>query len=82
MKMHWRNGWSVKTKRGAVSYRIDEGPQRSSSQPNLFFSFWEVLKDNIRVKQVQLGKQTNTQHGEENVQMKAHAYVRRWVDQI
>ena len=24
----------------------------------------------------------NTEHGEENVQVKAHAYVHRWVDQI
>jgi len=30
----------------------------------------------------QLGKQTNTEHVEENVQMKADAYVHRWVDQI
>jgi len=29
------------------------------------------------VRQAQLGKQTNTEHGEENVQMKAHAYVHR-----
>jgi len=24
----------------------------------------------------------NAEHGEENVQVKAHAYVHRWVDQI
>jgi len=24
----------------------------------------------------------NAKHGEENVQVKAHAYVHRWVDQI
>jgi len=29
------------------------------------------------VKLEQLGKQTNTEHGEENVQMKEHAYVRK-----
>ena len=28
------------------------------------------------------GKQTNREHGEENVQMKEHAYVHRWVDHI
>jgi len=33
-------------KEGAVSYRIGEGPWRSSSQPTLFFSFWEVLENN------------------------------------
>jgi len=30
----------------------------------------------------QLGKQTNAEHGEENVQMKVHAYVHKLVDQI
>jgi len=24
----------------------------------------------------------NTEHGDENVQVKAHAYVHRWVDRI
>jgi len=38
-----------------------------SSQPILFLRFWEVLKNNIWVKEAQLGKQTNTEHGEENV---------------
>jgi len=37
------NAWSVQTKTAAVSSRIGEGPQRSSSQPTLFFSYWEVL---------------------------------------
>ena len=26
-------------------------------------------------------KRMNTEHGEENVQVKPHAYVHRWVDQ-
>jgi len=30
-----------------VSYRIGEGPWWSSSQPTLFFSFWEVLKTTL-----------------------------------
>jgi len=29
------------------------------------------------VKYAQLGKQTNAEHGEENVQMKAYAYAHR-----
>jgi len=33
------------------------------------------LKNNTWKLVAQLGKQTNTEHGEENVQMKAHAYV-------
>jgi len=27
-------------------------------------------------------KRTNAEHGEENVQVKAHAYVHRWVGRI
>jgi len=27
-------------------------------------------------------KQMNAEHGEENVQVKEHAYVHRWVDRI
>jgi len=27
-------------------------------------------------------KRMNAEHGEENVQVKAHAYVHRWVDRI
>jgi len=33
MKIQCHNSWSVQTKSGAVSYKICEGPRRSSSQP-------------------------------------------------
>jgi len=36
-----------------------------------------VEKQQQEIKQAQLGKQTNAEHGEENAQMKAHAYVHR-----
>jgi len=44
MKIQWHNNWSMWTKRGTVSYRIGEGPWRSSSQPTPFITFWKVLK--------------------------------------
>jgi len=31
----------------------------------------------LEIKDVQLGKQMDTEHGEEKVQMKAHAYAHR-----
>jgi len=34
-----------------------------------------VEKQQLEIKYTQLGKQTNTEHGEDNVQMKTHAYV-------
>ena len=78
MKMQWHNVWSVWTKRGAVSYRIGEGPRRSSSQPSLFFRSVEIQ----HLSEISTIRKTNAEHGEENVQMNTHAYVHRWMDQI
>jgi len=61
-----------------VSYRIGEGPCRSSSQPTLFISFWEVLKNNTwKSNNNSYENKANAEHGEENVQMNAHAYIQR-----
>jgi len=40
-------------------------------------AYKDVWQPYLEMKQAQLGKQTNAEHGEENVQMKAHAYVHR-----
>jgi len=46
MKTQWHNSRSVQTKTGAVLYRIGERPWRSSDQPTLFITFWQVLRNN------------------------------------
>ena len=56
-----------------MSYRIGEGPRRSSSQPSLFFRSVEMQ----HLSEISTIRKTNAEHGEENVQMNTHAYVHR-----
>jgi len=56
------------------------------NQPRLSL-FYQVLRNNSWTsnkhnEKKNKKKQMNTEHGEENVQVKPHAYVHRWVDQI
>ena len=50
--------------------------------------FYQVLRNNSwtsnkhNEKKKKNKKRMNTEHGEENVQVKPHAYVHRWVDRI
>ena len=66
-----------------MSYRIGERPWRSSSQPTPFITFRQVLRNNswtsnkYNEKKNKNKKQMNVEHGEENVQVKPHAYVHR-----
>ena len=59
-----------------------------SSQPTPFIIFWQVLRNNSwtsnkhNEKKNKNKKRMNEEHGEENVQVKPHAYVHRWVDRI
>ena len=49
---------------------------------SLFDKCWETtVRDQISITK-KTKKRMNTEHGEENVQVKAHAYVHRWVDRI
>jgi len=64
-----------------VSYRIGERPWRSSIQPTPFIIFEQVLRNNSwrsnRHDEKKNKKRMNAEHGEENVQVKAHVYVHR-----
>jgi len=65
-----------------VSYRTGERPWRSSSQPTPFIIFWQVLRNNSWTsnkhnEKKNKKKRMNAEHGEENVQVKPHAYVHR-----
>jgi len=64
-----------------VSYRIGERPWRSSSQPTPFVIFGQVLRNNSwtsnKHNEKKTKKRMNAEHGEENVQVKTHAYVHR-----
>jgi len=56
MKIQWHNSWWMLTKNGTVSYRIGEGPWRSSSQPTLFYHFLKsVEKPHLEIKSAKLG---------------------------
>ena len=58
-----------------MSYRLGEEPRRSSGQPTPVYDFLKSAeKQQFVIKQAQLGKQTNTERGEVNLQMKAHVY--------
>jgi len=65
---------------------IGERPLRSSSQPTPFITFWQVLRNNSwtsnKYNEKKNKKRMNAEHGEENVQVKPHANVHRWVDRI
>jgi len=88
MKTQWHNSWAVWAKRDVVSYRIGKRPWRLFSQPTPFITFWQVLINNTWTSNKQYEKknknkkQLNVEHGEENVQVKPHACVHRWVDRI
>ena len=66
-----------------MSYRTGERPWRSSSQPTPFIIFWQVLRNNSwtsnkhNEKKNKKKQRMNAEHGEENVQVKPHAYVHR-----
>jgi len=64
-----------------MCHRIGERPWQSSSQPTPFISFWQLLRNNSwrsnRHNEKKNKKRMNAEHGEENVQVKAHAYVQR-----
>jgi len=47
MKTQWQNNWSMYKNSVVVSHKIGEGPQRSSSQPTPFITFWQVLKKTV-----------------------------------
>ena len=68
-----------------MSYRIGERPWRSSSQPTSFITFWQVLRNNSctsnKHNEKKNKKRMNVEHGEENVQVKLHAYVQdEWIE--
>jgi len=44
--------------------------------------FDKCCKATVEIKRVQLGKQTNTEHGEVNLPMKAHAFVHRLIEEF
>jgi len=47
-----------------------------------FLSLFEELKNNSWRSNKHNYEKTNTEHGQENVQMKAHCTLYRWVDRI
>ena len=50
---------------------------------SLFDKCWETtVAHQISIMKRKTKKRINVEHGEENVQVKPHAYVHRWVDQI
>jgi len=40
------------------------------------------MKRRTKTKNKKTKKRMNSEHGEENVQVKPHAYIHRWVDRI
>jgi len=64
--------------RGVLCHRIGEGPRRSSNQPTLFSVFQflrSVGKQHLNELSTKESKLTQNINGEENVEMKAHAFV-------
>ena len=64
-----------------MSHGIGERPWRSSGQPTPFITFCQVIEKQQwqinRHNDKKTEKRMNAEHGEENVQVKAHAYVHR-----